>query len=225
MLIFFGIIPKPGCIFAILSKNHLKSPGFRVVSPFLCLNRLTFPVRVHQKSISRRHVALNQLHQAHHVISHNIRPIFSFARCKPMVRTTCPPMTACAPNTCSTRALTFDFVRFDSFCSSINGLLRVPLSSGRNASQSIRAFNPTKGSPILGQLRSSFFYVEQSRLAVFHEAILYQWAYYYYLISAPLFLGKNLGEIGVFLEMPLSLKYFEPLGLIRTCSPFSSATL
>jgi len=45
-------------------------------------------------------------------------------------------------------------------------------------------------------------------LAVFHRSILYQWTHCYYLISAPLLLVKNRGDMGVFLEMPLSYRQF-----------------
>ncbi len=46
----------------------------------------------------------------------------------PIARITWPPIACCAPNTCSTRALVFDLIRFDAFCSSVSGWFRAPFS-------------------------------------------------------------------------------------------------
>ncbi len=50
------------------------------------------------------------------------------ARTSPMLRTSVPPMSLLwAPNTCSTRARTFERVLLPRFCRSLSGLLRCPL--------------------------------------------------------------------------------------------------
>jgi len=57
-----------------------------------------------------------------------IIPILTFARSRPIVRTQCPPICACAPKTCSTRDLTWDFSWLSAFCFSLSGCPRLPFS-------------------------------------------------------------------------------------------------
>ena len=55
-------------------------------------------------------------------------PILIFARTSPMLRTSVPPMSLLwAPNTCSTRARTFERVRLPCFSRSPSGFPRRPL--------------------------------------------------------------------------------------------------
>ena len=71
-----------------------------------------------------------QLHQAAHVVGEVLHsPSRALARTIPMLRTSVPTMSLLwAPNTCSTRARTFERVALPRFSRSLSSLLPYPLT-------------------------------------------------------------------------------------------------
>ena len=83
-----------------LAKKGMFLTVTAVFLPFHAITGATLP--------SRRNSCLKRIM----LYTRFIMPILTCARSRPIVRTMCPPICACAPNTCSTRARTFDFSRF-----------------------------------------------------------------------------------------------------------------